>query len=53
LNGIYGSSPAATVAVLIHEKRWYNKEYSFLENILQVSGTIFGCVFTLSNLGTF
>ncbi|RHZ48705.1 hypothetical protein Glove_543g86 [Diversispora epigaea] len=53
LNGSYGSSPAATAAVLIHAKRWDDKAYSFLEKILQVPGTRFGCVPTISDLGTF
>jgi halimadienyl-diphosphate synthase len=53
LNGSYGSSPAATAAVLIHAKRWDDKAYSFLENILQVPGTRFGYVPTFSDIGIY
>ncbi|CAG8531390.1 5317_t:CDS:2 [Diversispora eburnea] len=53
LNGSYGSSAAATAAVLIHAKQWDDKAYSFLENILQVPPTRFGYVPSVSDIGIF
>ncbi|CAG8551452.1 7292_t:CDS:2 [Funneliformis mosseae] len=56
INGCYGSSPAATAAVLIHASRWDDKGYEFLKKILERRPSYsetHGCVPTLCDVGIF
>jgi halimadienyl-diphosphate synthase len=56
INGSYGSSPAATAAVLVHASKWDDKGYEFLLKILKRCPSyakVHGFVPTLCDVGIF